>query len=52
MFRSNHTMQFGLIDYHESEDLKETLVGKDAPKIVLIKNGLVYVSPVFKESYH
>ena len=52
MFEGNHTMQFGLINFHTNEDLKETLVGMMEPKIVMIKDGKVLTTPMYKESYN
>ncbi len=45
-------MRFGLVNYNDEEELKETLIQNNEPGIVLIKNGTVYRQDKMRESYN
>jgi hypothetical protein len=41
-----------LIDYVADENLKTTLVGEVQPRVVVLKNGKVYVVSSMRDTYH
>jgi hypothetical protein len=43
MYKENSTIKFGLVDFNTDEELLETLVGSQKPRIVLVKNGKIYI---------
>lgn len=42
IYAGNETIRFGLIDFTKNEELKEGLVGKQEPRLIMIHNGQVY----------
>ena len=52
VYGHNETLRFGLVDYYKDEEIKESLVGMKAPKIVMIHDGLVYQNNPFQEGYN
>ena len=43
LYKHNTTMRFGLVDIIAEEEIKESLIGNTAPKLVMITpNGMVY----------
>jgi len=49
--KSNDTIRFGLLDYTQDENLKTTLIGQVQPRIVILKEGNVYVVSGIRDNY-
>ena len=51
-YADDDKVRFGLVDYMNDEYLKETLVGANAPRVVVLRNATVYRDAPFKEAYN
>lgn len=44
-------IRFGILEYHEWEDIKETLY-LPGPSVVVLKDGVVYRNDPMQDTYH
>ncbi len=51
IYKDNSTIKFGILDFNTDEELQETLVGSQKPRIVLVKNGKIYKQDPLMHSY-